>query len=349
MQDAIRGRAEAARKRCQAGLVLILLGALPVAAATPPSAAAPPAGGIVDLDAMVVRGEQPGPGLWKVSRNGHVLWILGTIAPLPRDLQWSADEVEQAIAQSQQVLEPPYVTLDAHFGFFAGLAMLPSALKAMKNPDGARLDDVLPPDLYARWLPLKQRYLGRDGGIEKKRPMFAAGELYEAAVRKSGLSPKPVVWPVVVAAAKRHGLKPVPTKLAITISDPKQALADYRASGIDDRDCFRSVLDAVQNDLPGMVERANAWSMGDVEALQAMPLENPVATCGDALSNTEFARRWGADHVGERLRAHWLEIARRSIAEHSGTFAVLPLSNLLGEQGYLAALRAEGYEIEAPE
>ncbi|MFP3326119.1 hypothetical protein R0K05_24010, partial [Planococcus sp. SIMBA_160] len=80
-------------------------------------------------------------------------------------------------------------------------------------------------------------------------------------VKKSGLSPKPVVWPVVVAAAKRHGLKPTQTRLVITISDPKRALADYRASGTNDSECFRSVLDAVQNDLPGMVERANAWSV----------------------------------------------------------------------------------------
>ena len=87
----------------------------------------------------------------------------------------------------------------------------------------------------------------------------------------------------------------------------------------------------------------------DIEALQAMPHENPVATCGDALSNTEFARRWGVDQVGQRMRAHWLEIVRTSMAQHAGTFAVLPLSALLGEGGYLAALRAEGYEIEAPQ
>lgn len=347
MQDAKNRQKPRSGRRCW--LALLLLGVVAGASATPPPAAPVPDGGIVDLDTMVVRGEQPGPGLWKVSRNGHVLWILGTIAPLPRDLQWRSTEVEQAIAQSQQVLEPPYVTLDAHLGFFAGLALLPSALKAMKNPDGAQLRDVLPPDIYARWLPLKLRYLGRDGGIEKKRPMFAAGELYEAAVKKSGLSPKPVVWPVVVAAAKRHGLKPTQTRLVITISDPKRALADYRASGTNDSECFRSVLDAVQNDLPGMVERANAWSVGDIQTLRAMPHENPVATCGDALSNTEFARRWGVDQVGQRMRAHWLGIARTSIDKHAGTFAVLPLGNLLGEGGYLAALRAEGYEIEAPQ
>src|SRR5690606_15674600 len=46
------------------------------------SAIDPPRGpddGIVDLDAMVVSGAQPGPGMWKVTRGDHVVHILGTV------------------------------------------------------------------------------------------------------------------------------------------------------------------------------------------------------------------------------------------------------------------------------
>ena len=39
---------------------------------------------IRDLDTMVVSGVQPGPGLWKVRKGEHTLWILGTVSPLPR-------------------------------------------------------------------------------------------------------------------------------------------------------------------------------------------------------------------------------------------------------------------------
>ena len=49
--------------------------------ALPAPAAAPEA---KVLDAVVVSGTQPGPGLWRVSRDGREFWILGTLAPLPR-------------------------------------------------------------------------------------------------------------------------------------------------------------------------------------------------------------------------------------------------------------------------
>lgn len=62
---------------------------------------------ITDMDAVVVSGVQPGPDMWKVSKAGHVLWVLGVQSPLPRKMQWHSPEVEAAIAQSQEVLNQP--------------------------------------------------------------------------------------------------------------------------------------------------------------------------------------------------------------------------------------------------
>lgn len=59
---------------------------------------------IRDLEAVVVHGAQPGPGLWRVSKDGRVLWILGTVSPLPNQIEWRADEVRAVIARSGQVL-----------------------------------------------------------------------------------------------------------------------------------------------------------------------------------------------------------------------------------------------------
>ena len=51
-----------------------------------------------ELPTIVVSGEQPGPGLWKVTSGDHVLWILGTLSPLPKNMHWQPKDVEAAIA-----------------------------------------------------------------------------------------------------------------------------------------------------------------------------------------------------------------------------------------------------------
>ena len=55
------------------------------------------------LEEVVVNGEFPGPGMWKVTRaddpSGNTLWIIGDPPPLPKRIQWKSKEVE-AVAGS---------------------------------------------------------------------------------------------------------------------------------------------------------------------------------------------------------------------------------------------------------
>src|SRR6266702_798410 len=63
------------------------------------------------MEEVVVTGEHEGPRLWKVRKpegpggqGDHVLWILGTLTPLPRKLIWQSDSVEAVLQQSQEVV-----------------------------------------------------------------------------------------------------------------------------------------------------------------------------------------------------------------------------------------------------
>ena len=68
-------------------LWLSLLVAWPHARAqeVPESEPVPPVAGtgVIDMEAVVVAGVQPGPGLWKVRHGDHLLYVLGTQSPLP--------------------------------------------------------------------------------------------------------------------------------------------------------------------------------------------------------------------------------------------------------------------------
>lgn len=335
----------------QTGKVVAWAAAMLCAVGMPAYAApvqeAPPA--VVDMAPVVVSGVQPGPGLWKVTASdGHVLWILGTVSPLPAKLDWRADEVQAVIASAGEVLGAPGWTLDANVGFFKGLTLLPSAMKAAHDPQGRALDEILPAPVYARWLPLKQRYLGRDRGVEKDRPLVAATRLYAKALDTVGLGRGTPVSAVLDKAYKARKLTPVVTRVVIRIDDPRQALKEVRGSTLQDVQCFERTLDVVEHQLPQLVERANAWAMGDVEALQRLAVQSPYDACVDAVAATEFGRRRGLEGIERQAADKWLQLARAALARNATTFAVVPVHTLVQPGGYLARLQQAGYAVEAP-
>src|SRR5690349_1502706 len=68
---------------------------------------------------VLVSGKRPGPGLWKVSRDGHVMWVFGLYAPLPPKMEWDDSRVDRLIGQSQEVLAPP--SAGVGIGWLGGL------------------------------------------------------------------------------------------------------------------------------------------------------------------------------------------------------------------------------------
>ncbi len=303
---------------------------------------------IIDMDAVVVSGQQPGPGMWKVSKGDHVLYILGTLSPLPRRMQWIPDDVQETIAQAQAVIDPPSVKVDSDIGLFRRMFLLPSLLKARRNPDGRTLQQVVAPELYARWSVLKPRYIGNDAGIEKWRPIFAAQALYEAAMRKSGLSQKSVVQPVVEAAARKYRVPRISTLTTFMVKNPKAAIREFQATALADKDCFAKTMVRIETDLDGMRARANAWAVGDVEALRDRSHEDQYVVCTRAITDSALAQKLGLGNVRGRVADTWLAAAEGALARNRVSFATLPISLLLRPDGFMARLRAKGYVVEEP-
>ena len=313
-------------------------------ASPPASAPLPP---IRDLAPLVVSGIQPGPGLWKVRKGDHTMWVLGTVSPLPRRMEWESREVEQVIAQSQELIEPPGVRLDTNLGFFGQLALAPKAFGARKNPDGQTLQEVVPPQMYARWLVLKRKYMGSNAGVENYRPILAAMELYKDAIEDVGLRQGGVVWPVVKGIAKRHDVPRTKTTVTVMIEDPKVALKEFRSSRLDDLDCFAKTLERLESDLGTMRERANAWAVGDLDALKALPYTDQNEACIRAAAESDVLRKRTGDIEGQ-IAARWLGAAEAALAKNQTTFAVLPMRELTRPDGFLARLKAKGYVVEEP-
>lgn len=301
------------------------------------------------LDTIVVSGEQPGPGLWKVSKGEHVLWILGTLSPLPKKMTWVSRDVEAIIGDSAQVILAPNVSLDVKGGMIRGLFLLPSLMKARNIPDKGQLVDVVPAELYARWEVLKARYMGNDKGVEKRRPIFAAYELYESAIKRSGLSQDDVVTRVVKKAARRNRVEVVEPTLELRIESPGAALREFRKSPLDDIDCFGKTMSRLETDIESMKLRGNAWAMGDIEAILALPYTDQLQACSDAILKASVVEDRGLGDLRTRAHATWLAAAERALDQNTSTFTMLPIRHMLADNGLLAQLRDLGYAIEPPE
>ena len=304
-----------------------------------------PSSAVAPLDEILVTGEQPGPGMWRVSKADHDLWILATLAPLPKKMIWRSREVEDRIAHSQAVLAPPQI--DADIGFFRGLTLLPSLLKARKNPDGETLEQSVPHDIYIRWLALRVKYLGMNGD-EHIRPMLAALDLYLRALDQSGLTNDENVWDIVEQTAKRDHVPVVPVTLKLPIEDPKGSIRELaqipREAEIA---CLTKVIERLETDLQPMRQRANFWARGDISGLRSLPYPDEQLACLDAFLSAPKLRET-VEHARAQLIDAWLAAAKTAIDKNPSTFAVLPITELLKPGGWLVKLRADGYAVQEP-
>lgn len=331
--------------------ILLLAASAPVVAQNEPEQLASVQGLPADalepsIEEVVVSGEHPGPELWKVSKGDHVLWIMGTLTPLPEKMTWRSKQVEAVIASSQEVITT--TSVEADIGFFQGITLLPSVIGVRKSPEDATLEQLLPADLYARWQVLKTKYIGKDSGIEKWRPIFAAQELYSKALKKSDLTYSGIVWPVVKKIAKKNDVKITTPELMVEIDKPRAAIKEFKKSSLDDIECFAKTLERLETDLDAMRLRANAWAVGDIAALQRLPPPDQRGACLTAVMNSQIVQDRGYQDMPERVAAVWMQAAETALDKNASTFAILSIGDMLSPDGYLAKFQAKGYVVEAP-
>jgi len=328
-----------------ATVAILCVSLLPVTAV---AQTAPPAD-VPTLEAITVSGEQPGPGLWRATRDGHTLLVLGSLVPLPKKMTWKTAEIEEALAHSGALIMPPHVDIKPNTGFFGRLALLPSLIGVRKAPDDATLKDTVPADVYARWLAVKARYIGNDRGVERYRPIFAVLELYKAAVKKAGLGRSGDITRTVVDLARKHDVKQVPVEYTLLVDDPRAAIKSFKRSTLDDVSCFTQSVDNIDAQLADMTRRANAWATGDIAALRDERSAKQRITCMNAVTEGGVAQRIGLADVPKAVRERWLATVDATMAANTQAVAIVSIDDLLGIDGYLEALKSRGYDVESPD
>lgn len=330
-----------------------------------------------ELEPVLIVGGVATPKIWKVSKDGHVMWVLGRQA-LPAGARWRLDEVEARVAESQLVLYPGAATLDIDVGFFRIISLVPTAYRTAKNPDGKKLKDVLPAEVYARWRDIKTRYAGRDNDIEEWRPAVALAFLMGKVEDKlkaanPGLPPppppppppvaQPVFGPLIEKTAKKHKVKIRTLRKVereVKIRNVRDMLKSVRVPTDLEVGCFTEGLDYLER----RIEFENQRASGAVP-VDARPPSADL--CGDMADKLVKGMRSGEipDPAGivkvidnlalqdqlarEQRDAEWIDAARAAIAKNRATFTLLGMNQIIAPTGYIAKLRELGYTIEEPE
>ena len=330
------------------GAAANLAAAQPATAAGAGTPSAAPGAAEAVPEQIRVVAQRPGPGMWKVSKGEHVLWVFGTYAPLPKDMQWRSTQVEAVIRNSQEYLSAPGAL--AKPGFFKSITLLPSLIGVRKNPDGATLRDVMPAEDYARWSALKAKYLPDNDDVERERPIFAAQVLSEAARRQAGLWSDKTVREQLDELIKQNKLKQTSSTFELPMDNARTVLKNFKKSTIGDAACLARTMATLEDDIAAASARANAWAKGNMIELRKLDYSSRKEACFGALMNSAvFDAEPEFRNMKERSNAKWIASAEKALATNASTFAMLPIGDILDPKGVIAALAAKGYSVEQPQ
>jgi uncharacterized protein YbaP (TraB family) len=293
------------------------------------------------LAEVEVAGESPGPRLWRVSRADHVLWLLGTLDPLPRKMVWKSREVEAVLGEVQAVIPTnPAVSVHANPFTWVGLYFQWRGVQAL--PGNTRVQELIPPPLYGRFSDLVSRYDAGDHRIEHLKPVFAALRLYRAALDFAHLAPGNQAEAAVLKLAHRHSVSIRQSKLKI--DDPRDLVTQLGQIPESAQEaCLEAIVERLETGMAPMKEEALAWAQGDVAALRRLMVPKAIDVCTAAVSASPRTRQLIDDS-----NAGWDREVDQALANDRSVLALRPIHDLLGAHGVLAALKAKGYVVEGP-
>ena len=322
------------------------------------------------IEEVVVTGVLPGPPLWKVTNGEHALWILPLVNLYPKEMEWESERVERLIAASQEYIAMPYA---AHITATANpitiMRLIGVQRETTRLQDGQRLADILPPDIYQRYLKLKALHFPNDNQMDELTPREAGKRMQQAILDDENLeqlryaspsSPEVVMDSLDKWLNRNKTIRRTTTSHlvvdALTSNEVKTWREEAAAGMSSDSHrepevaCLAAKIAYFENDFEFAKKRANAWAQGDADELirQATALKNDVAL--QSLRGPCRGLSASDDALDLEKISHekWLAAAETALANNDATFAVLGINDILDPNGLVTQLQAKGYAVEAP-
>ncbi|HEY4341367.1 MAG TPA: TraB/GumN family protein [Steroidobacteraceae bacterium] len=283
---------------------------------------------------VLISSDHAGPALWKVTSGPHLLWILAAPpTPLPADFDWRTNEVEAALAGAQEVILDGGITFNS---IKSAIPLSATAYQDMRMIPGQQnsLQDVVSADLYRRFETLKDALAANYDSMEQLRPWAAGFELRRHVMKTLRLSDTTVSEAVV-----RFGWRATVITL-YTYAD--YAVFERNSKSGQTVSCLEEIVAELETDRDDWHRLGHAWAVGDLETLRQV-VRKPDACVLDLFDNDAQAQDATAHHT-----AQWLAAAEAALKTRNSTFALVPTDEIFAPDGWLAALRAAGYDVQEP-
>ncbi len=270
--------------------------------------------------------------MWRVSRGASEVWLFGMVQPLPEGLDWNSTRLQRAIHGARQVFTQPR----ASAGLLGGIWFFLTSRDAIYLPGDEHVEEVLPPDLRARFIAARTE-AGRDADhYEDYRLPIAALMVESDVLKKRGFAQN--------GFEKR--LKAIARDEGVGVT----SIADYDALKMMEElprltpqqnfTCVGDALDDIDQLKASARPSADAWADGDVPRLLSVYKQSRFDRC---LQSVASARA-----LWERAVHDTDAKVMESLGSPGKVVMVIGIDALLRKGGLLDRLRARGLTVEDP-
>lgn len=266
-------------------------------------------------------------GLYRISRDGRVAYLFGTVHVGARSFYPLAPEVSRALASARRVVLELDVNEDAAFAR--------AVARHGSYPPGDHIRHHVTRDTLAQMTERLHAHGVSVASMARYKPWLIANLLLSMELERQGYRRSDGVEQVLLQAARRRGAQVAELESA----DYQLGLFDT----MNDIEAERYLRETLRGLRDGSVMRraravVGAWTSGDTQALDALLGD---ATAGRGVVE-DFTRRILLGRRNPQMAAH-IEQAMR---QDGVTFVGVGLLHLLGPNGLPQLLAQRGYLVE---
>ena len=299
----------------------------------------------------IVQVDQYGPAIWGISKGNHVLWIVGSVSPIQKDLKWNSTNVTELMKTARVFIADKRS---------ANLEKKPpiSILRLIQvdwlehhqwreNPHGAVLANILPNSIYEQWLQLWKKYGHGHNPPDRLTPFYAQEILYRRFRDHYGLRER-YVDHALIHIARHDGLRIKRPVLIQDVSHYEKAFLRIRKQQDGDHfACFRAILERVAHDYPKIYYRAKAWAIGDLSQIEYLKPTSRHSCYWNSTYRAAYTKEYGGQNL--RFKHRLVDYYERIIQKYPVAVTVLPINILLSSKGFIYLFRKLGYVITDPQ